>query len=877
MDNISPMMQQYLELKDKYKDSILFFRLGDFYEMFFEDALIASRELEITLTGRDCGLEERAPMCGVPFHVADNYIAKLIDKGYKIAICEQTSVPSESKGIVQRDVVKVITPGTLIDANMLSEKDNNYIMSICMQSEKLGIAFADISTGEFRATELQGNRILDKLIDEITKINPAEIIMNSAIMNEIDIKFLLSTNTNAFVSLYDQNAYRKNKAYKTVTDHFKALTLEGLGLDLHEISICSIGALLEYLKETQKNSLSHMTRLDYYSSEQFMVLDKSIRRNLELTETIRDKRKKGSLLWLLEKTNTAMGARTLKSWITEPLLQTDEIEQRLEMVDDLMKNILYKDDLKTLLKQVYDLERLIGRISYGNTNARDLIALKNSLAVLPDIRRILSCMHAKKIEEIFNQMDPVEEVKNLIENSIEPTPPISIKEGGIINRSYNNELEQLKEIIANGKKWISNLEEQEKSVTGIKSLKIGFNKIFGYYLEVTKSNYDLVPHYYIRKQTLANAERYITPELKEVEFKLLGAEEKAVELEYQLFQEIRDTIKTYTKRIQNTALSLSVLDAIIAFADVSELYKYCKPTINKDGVIQIKNGRHPVVEQTMENNMFISNNTLMDLQNNRFSIITGPNMAGKSTFMRQVALIVLLAQIGCFVPADEAVIGIVDRIFTRVGASDDLAQGQSTFMVEMSELANIINNATADSLIILDEIGRGTSTYDGLSIAWAVIEYISSKELVGARTLFATHYHELTELEGLLNGVKNYSISVKENGENIIFLRKILRGSADQSYGIQVAKLAGVPNLITERAKDILKQLEEHDINNKKKKKVSKTRTEISHQDKQLNLFNYKDDVIISELLKINVLEMTPMEAMNTLYKLVHWVKGDVK
>ena len=875
MENITPMMQQYIELKNQYQDCILFFRLGDFYEMFFEDALLASKELEITLTGRDCGQKERAPMCGVPHHAAESYVSKLIDKGYKVAICEQIEDPSMAKGIVKRDVVKIITPGTLIDAHMLKEKENNYIMSVYFCEEKAGVTFADISTGELRTTELAGDKYIDKLIDEIVKINPAEIIINTLETNKIDLQSLINSSVQSFITLFDQWAYKKSYCIKIISNHFQVITLDGFGLEEHEYSICSTGALLEYLNRTQKSSLSHMTRLEYYTTDQFMILDKSTRKNLELTETIRDKKRKGSLLWLLDKTNTAMGARILKKWIEEPLLHIDEIQMRLDVVEELKNIVLTKEELKTYLKQVYDLERLIGRISYGNANARDLAALKNSLNVMPEIKNLLGSLKTKKIVEIYNQIDPVEEVIQLITASIEDDPPIAVKEGGIIKKAYNHDLDELREIILNGKTWIVNLEDQERKATGIKSLKIGFNKVFGYYLEVTKSNYNLVPDYYIRKQTLANSERYITPDLKEVESKLLGAEDKVIELEYTLFQEIREKIKTFTKRIQKTAMAVAALDALVSFADVSEQYKYCKPIINQGGVMNIKNGRHPVVERMMNANMFINNDTLLDKSDNRFSIITGPNMAGKSTYMRQSALIVLMAQIGCFVPADEAVIGVVDRIFTRVGASDDLAQGHSTFMVEMSELANILNNATAESLIILDEIGRGTSTYDGLSIAWAVVEYISSKDFVGARTMFATHYHELTELEGILQGVKNYSITVKESGEDIIFLRKIVRGRADQSYGIQVARLAGIPNLITDRAKELLKQLEEHDINNKKRRKASIEPTNFSNKEKQLSLFNFQHEFIVSELAKINILKMTPMEAMNTLYKLNQLAKGD--
>ena len=874
MENITPMMRQYLDLKKEYNDCILFFRLGDFYEMFFEDALLGSKELEITLTGRDCGLEERAPMCGVPYHAAEGYIAKLVLKGYKVAICEQVEDPALSKGIVKRDVVKVITPGTIIDAHMLEEKENNYILSAYFEPGMTGITYTDISTGELKTTELLGNKYIEKLIDEIVKISPAEIIVNTFMSNEVDIEALINFNTKSFLTLYDQSGFHYSTASKLITEHFNGSSLDDLGLYTHRASICSTGALLEYLRKTQKNSLSHLKEINFYTTEEYMILDRSTRKNLELTETIRDKKRKGSLLWLLDKTNTAMGARTLKKWIEEPLLNIDEIQLRLDVVEEFIDQLIIKEEVKSLLKNVYDLERLIGRISYGNANARDLIALKNSLKVIPPLLVSLGTLKSKKLNEIVNQIDSVDEVTSLIEGSIDENPPITIKEGSIIKNGYHKDLDELRDIILNGKTWMTTLEENERKATGIKSLKIGYNKIFGYYLDVTKSNLHLVPSYFIRKQTLANSERYITPELKEVEFKLLGAEEKVIELEYQLFNDIRERIKAYTSRIQKTAAAVATLDALISLADISQQYKYCKPRMTLDGTIHIKNGRHPVVERAVQNSMFICNDTLLDTIENRFSIITGPNMAGKSTYMRQVALIVLMAQIGCFVPAEDATIGIVDRIFTRVGASDDLSQGQSTFMVEMSELANIIHNATPSSLVILDEIGRGTSTYDGLSIAWSVVEYMSSTKLLGSRTLFATHYHELTELEGILEGVKNYCITVKESGDSIIFLRKIERGSVDQSYGIQVAKLAGIPDSITGRAKDILRQLEEQDITKKATKEPKQMRNS-PYGENQLSFLNSENDYIIEELRKINVLTMTPMDAMNSLYKFVQYVKGE--
>lgn len=870
MDNLTPMMKQYLNLKEQHKDAILFFRLGDFYEMFFDDALLASKELEITLTGRDCGLKERAPMCGVPYHSVESYIAKLIDRGHKVAICEQVEDPSAAKGIVKRDVVRIITPGTIVDAYMLDEKENNYIMSVYFNTDGAGISFADISTGELKTTQFIGDKFFIRVVDEIAKINPREIIANTLHMDSYDLQAEITSISSPYINVFDDWAFKQEYGIKKIKQNFNVLTLEGFGLQEKSYSIASTGALLEYLQQTQKSSLSHINAIHYYSSEHFMVLDKATRRNLELTETMRDKKRKGSLLWVLDKTNTAMGARTLKRWVEEPLMNVDAIQSRLDAVEELKDNLLMREELKELLKEVYDLERLVVRISYGNANARDLIALKTSLSVLPKVKMLLSATHADALKKIMLRIDVVQEVKELIMQAIVDEPPVSIKEGGIIKNGYHTELDHLREIITNGKSWIADLERKEKDKTGIKSLKIGFNKVFGYYLEVTKSNLNLVPKHYIRKQTLANAERYITPDLKEVESKILGAEDKIFELEYQIFIQIRDEIKKFTKQIQNSAAAIASLDVLLSFAEVSDKFGYSKPIVNTKGCIEIYNGRHPVVERTMELDMFIGNDTLLDCDENRFAIITGPNMAGKSTYMRQVALITLMAQIGCFVPADKAAIGIVDRIFTRVGASDDLAQGQSTFMVEMSELANILNNATKNSLVILDEIGRGTSTYDGLSIAWAVVEYISSREFIGARTLFATHYHELTELEGTLPGVKNYYIAVKENNDHIIFLRKILRGSADQSYGIQVAKLAGISNNVIHRAKQILAKLEENDINKQDIKKDIKNPVDMNlSKEKQINIFDYQETYIISELKKIDILNLTPMEAMNCLYQLI--------
>ncbi|WP_053957292.1 DNA mismatch repair protein MutS [Inediibacterium massiliense] len=877
MTKLTPMMQQYMELKEKYKDCILFFRLGDFYEMFFEDALLASKELEITLTGRDCGMKERAPMCGVPHHSSESYIAKLVDRGFKVAICEQVEDPSQAKGIVKRDVVKIITPGTIIDAHMLEEKQNNYIMSIYIDKNGAGIAYSDVSTGELKTTQFIDEKFFIKLLDEIVKVNPKEIIINTFDCAGVNIEKEISLITSSYMNEFDSWAFEKKYGEQKIKDHFKVASLDGLGLNHKDKSICATGALIEYLQDTQKNALSYINNIEVYATDSFMILDKSTRRNLELTETMRDKKRRGSLLWVLDKTSTAMGARMLRKWIEEPLKEVDSIRARLDGVKSLKDHLMIREELKEALKNVYDLERLVVRISYGNANARDLVNLKSSLGALPKIKDILKDIDASILRKLMNQMYLVEEVRELIHRSIMDEPSLALKEGGIIKDGYDKELDELRDIVRNSKQWIANLENDQKNSTGIKSLKIGFNKVFGYYLEVTKSNLHLVPDYFIRKQTLANAERYITPELKEVESKVLGAEDKIIELEYEIFIRVREEIKRFTKEIQDTAHAVASLDVLLSFAEVSDRFGYVKPVVSDDCEIEICDGRHPVVERTMDVDLFVGNDTLLDGEENRFSIITGPNMAGKSTYMRQVALIVLMAQIGCFVPAQNAKIGIVDRIFTRVGASDDLAQGQSTFMVEMSELANILNQATKNSLIILDEIGRGTSTYDGLSIAWAVVEYISSKDKIGAKTLFATHYHELTELEGIFEGVKNYSISVKENNDDIIFLRKIIRGSIDQSYGIQVAKLAGVRDEVIDRAKEILIQLEENDIHHKKIKtdiEKEEIKTEVvKEEDVQLNFLNEEKNYVIDELKKIDILNLTPMDAMNHLYRLVKLAK----
>ncbi len=879
MDNLTPMMKQYMEIKNKYKEHILFFRLGDFYEMFFEDAEIASKELEIVLTGRSCGLDERASMCGVPYHAADVYIARLVEKGYRVAICEQVEDASKAKGIVKREVVRIITPGTITEPEMLNEKINNYILTLFEDNDGIGIAYADITTGEFKTTELLGRISNKNLINEILKINPSEIVIadNYDLPKELDD--YVKSYSKTIITKYFFKAFKFRNAQDTLIKHFNIYSLDSFGLSEKKYSTIASGALLDYIYETQKVPLIHIDNIDIYGHENYMIIDKFTRKNLELTETIRGNDKKGSLLWVLDKTCTSMGARMLRKWIEEPLMDKEKIMDRLNSVELLNNNIILRDELKEFLGKVYDLERISSKIVYGTINGRDLIALKNSLQVLPEIKNMLRNNKKGTLEYIFSELDVLDDLYRLLEESIMEEPPLTIKEGGIIKSTFCQELMDLRTIINDGKKWIVELESKERKNTGIKSLKINFNRIFGYYIEITKSNIKNAPDTYIRKQTLANSERYIMPELKELENKILGAEEKITALEYDLFIDIRNKILSNVNRILKTAKVISTLDVLQSFAEISSIYRYNKPLIDQGEEIKIIGGRHPVVERVSGEEIFVPNDTVLDGNKNRFYIITGPNMAGKSTYLRQVALIVLLAQIGCFVPADEAYIGIVDRIFTRVGASDDLFQGQSTFMVEMSELSNILHNATNRSLIILDEIGRGTSTYDGLSIAWSAVEYLSDKSSLGSKTLFATHYHELTELEGKLDGVNNYCISVKEEGDNIVFLRKIIRGGAEQSYGIQVAKLAGVPNKVINRAKEILFQLELNDINRKSSDEenifIASTVDE-----KLMDIFDYEYSEIIEELKGIDIINATPMEAMNKLYELVKKVnllQGDIK
>ena len=875
LSQLSPMMRHYMETKKEYPDCILFYRLGDFYEMFFDDALTASKVLEITLTGKECGLPERAPMCGVPYHAVDSYLYRLVQNGYKVAIAEQMEDPKLAKGLVKREVIRVVTPGTITSAQALDETKNNYLMGIVYMDGKYGVSTADITTGEFLVTEVDSGR---ELFDEINKFSPSEIICNNAFyMSGVDIDEL-KNRYNVAVSALDSHFFGDESCRKIQREHFKVGSLSGLGLDDYSTGVIAAGAVMAYMYETQKSTLEHITSITPYCTGQFMIIDTSTRRNLELVETMREKQKRGTLLWVLDKTKTAMGARLLRTWIEQPLIHKEEIIRRQDVVEELNMSYISREELCEYLNPIYDLERLIGRISYKTANPRDLIAFKTSLEMLPHIKRLLGEFRSAVFKELEADLDPLEDLYSLIERAIEDDPPITVRDGGMIKEGFSEEADRLRQAKTEGKDWLAQLESREKEKTGIKNLKIKFNKVFGYYFEVTNSFKSLVPDYFIRKQTLTNAERYTTDELKELEDIIMGAEEKLVSLEYDLFCQVRDEIASQVVRIQKTAKAIAGIDVFCSLSAVASRHNYVKPAINEKGVIQIKNGRHPVVEQMMRDDLFVANDTFLDNGKNRLSVITGPNMAGKSTYMRQVALIVLMAQLGSFVPAQEADIGICDRIFTRVGASDDLASGQSTFMVEMTEVANILRNATKHSLLVLDEIGRGTSTFDGLSIAWAVIEHISNTKLLGAKTLFATHYHELTELEGTIAGVKNYCIAVKEQGDDIVFLRKIVRGGADKSYGIQVAKLAGVPDSVIARAKEIAEELSDNDITSRAKEIAQAGATVTQHKAvpkpdevdmQQLSFFDtVKDDDIVRELEGLELSTMTPIDALNTLYRL---------
>lgn len=887
IEKYSPMMRQYIITKSKYLDCILCYRLGDFFEMFFEDALIASRELELTLTGRDCGLEDRAPMCGIPHHAVDTYIARLVEKGYKVAICEQLEDPKCAKGIVKRDVIKVVTPGTSVDSNFLEEKRNNYIMSIYKESIFFGIAICDISTGDFYASEIKEDNNFSKLLDEISRYNPSELVINKMMEESKEELKIINSRFNSYISTeseeienevvvataensvaYSNSTNNVSSTFsnntKKLKDEIEIIDKDNKNVDISQkmFAVCAINGLIDYIEKTQKQIPQNLNRIIFYEPVKYMMLDINARRNLEITEKMRDKSKKGTLLWVLDKTNTSMGGRLIRRWINDPLVDVNDINNRLNAVKELKEKNILRDDIIIALKNVYDIERLAGKISYGTANARDLISLKNSVSQLPELKTALSKAESPLLKELYNSLDTLEDIYTLINNSIADDPPITIKDGGIIKKGYDENIDKLIDIATNGQKWLIDVEAKEKEATGIKNLKIGYNKVFGYYIEVSKSFVKNVPQdRYIRKQTLTTGERYITEELKNMENEILGAREKVVNLEYDTFVKIREKIENNSKRLQLSANIVAKVDVLCSFAVVAIDMNYCMPTVNNSDVIDIKEGRHPVIEKILERGSFVQNDAYLDQGENRLNIITGPNMAGKSTYMRQVALITLMAQIGSFVPATVANIGVVDKIFTRVGASDDLSMGESTFMVEMSEVATILKNATEKSLVILDEIGRGTSTYDGLSIAWAVSEKINKMKV---KTLFATHYHELTDLENKLEGTKNYHIAVKERGEDIIFLRKIVEGGTDESYGVHVAKLAGVPNDVTKRANDILKTLERKSILRNEKQ----TKSEKEEEQGQLSMYNYKLAEIAHQLDLVKLESVTPIEALNILSKI---------
>ena len=857
---LSPMMEQYMKIKEEYKDCILFFRLGDFYEMFFDDAILASKELELTLTGKSCGQEERAPMCGVPFHAADSYIAKLVEKGYKVAICEQTEDPAQAKGIVKREVIQVVTPGTLTSGTMLSEKENNYLAAVSADSKAMSVAYCDVSTGELYLTEYRGKDLYSSILNELVKIKAREIICSeefASIYSMDEIKHI----TEAYINVLSDEFFSPKGAEDAIKSHFNCISLTGLGLDFRPRAALALGALLSYLMETQKHSLTHITHINHYEIGTHMALDKATIRNLEITETLYEKKVQGSLLGILDKTHTAMGSRKMRQWLREPLNSASEINLRLGGVEELYENLLMRNNIKENLKHIYDFERLAGRIACGNANGKDLIALRNSIAVLPEIKSELGTAHSEILNDINDEIDCLSDIYDIIDRAISEEPPFTIKEGGLIKAGYSEELDNLKFSIKDGKAWISNLENSERERTGIKNLKVGYNRVFGYYLEVTRSYYDLIPENYIRKQTLANAERFITPELKEMENLVLNAETKINQMEYELFTQVRTFIQGYIEVIQKTSAAISTLDVLTSFAHVSEKLGYVKPIIDDSMEIEIVKGRHPVIEQTVTNGLFVSNDTYLNNNDSSMLLITGPNMAGKSTYMRQTALIVLMAQAGCFVPCERAKIGVVDRIFTRIGASDNLAQGQSTFFVEMSELAYILNNAQSRSLIILDEIGRGTSTYDGLSIAWAAVEHLCNKN-THIRTLFATHYHELTVLEEQIHGVKNLNVDVAEQNGNIVFLHKIVEGSASRSYGIHVAKLAGIPRTLLERAQQKLSELESGSGN------IPAAYSAPAKFEEPAQLSFFAPDPVAEKIKALNLMEITPSQAIKILEEL---------
>ncbi len=877
-EKLTPMMSQYLETRREYPDCILFYRLGDFYEMFFDDAVTVSKELDLTLTGKSCGLDERAPMCGVPFHAVDNYLTQLVEKGYKVAICEQVEDPKLAKGLVKREVTRVVTPGTNLSPAAMEESKNRFLMCIFSMQDKAGVAFCDISTGEFFLTEDEPS----SLSDEIQKLTPVEIICNETLL--ISDPGLKELKERLGIALFELGSwyFDHDECEKILLKHFRVSSCVALGITDFPAGMAAAGALLRYLYETQKIPLHHISALHPYTGSRYMLLDSSTRRNLELCETMREKQKRGTLFWVLDKTKTAMGARMLRTDIEQPLVDADGINKRLDAVDELYRRAVDRDEIREYLNAIYDLERLLAKVSYHSVNPRDMIALRNSLKMLPAVKEVLSGMESVGLAELYEELDGLKDICDAIDEAIVEEPPVTIREGGMIKEGYDPDIDRLRHAKTEGKSWLAGLEEEERERTGIKNLKVRYNKVFGYYLEVTNSYKDMVPDDYMRKQTLANAERYITPRLKELEDMILNAEDKLTTLEYDAYCALRDRIESQLLRVQKSARIIARLDVYASLAYVAEQNHYVRPLLNTKGIIDIKGGRHPVVERMIPGDMFIDNDTYLDNKKHSISIITGPNMAGKSTYMRQVALIALMFQMGSFVPAKEASLCVVDRIFTRVGASDDLASGQSTFMIEMNEVANILKNATADSLLILDEIGRGTSTFDGLSIAWAVIEHISNKKLLGAKTLFATHYHELTELEGKMDNVNNYCIAVKEKGDDIVFLRKIIKGGADKSYGIQVAKLAGVPDSVCDRAAQIVMQLLDNDISARIQEiaiPASGKKTEVhTYDDVELGQMSFldtnPDEDILKELSELEITTLTPLEALNTLYHLQSRLKN---
>ena len=869
MANLSPMMQQYFEIKKQYPNTILFFRLGDFYEMFYDDAVLASRELDLTLTGRDCGQPERAPMCGVPFHSYETYVAKLVAKGYKVAICEQLEDPALAKGLVKRDIIRVITPGTVLESSMLDETRNNYICSICLERDSAGVCFADISTGELHATEVSGEELTEKLENELSRYSPKEILINQNTLELKQLADFIRQRLSASLELLDDVDYSQDACMPLVLEQFRAENAEALGLSGKPEIVGAVGALICYLKRTERTGMERMDKIGLYNGAQYMRLDRNTRRNLELLETMRNKEKRGSLLWVLDRTRTAMGKRMIRSWVEQPLLSPAQISRRLNAVEELTGDSILRDSLAEQLTGVHDLERLMTRIVYGSANARELKSLSSALGRIPGLKKLMKDAKSDLLSGIFRDIDDLGDVFQLIESAVVDEPPFSVREGGMIRPGYSGELDLLKGDMSDGRGVVARIEAQERERTGIPKLKVGYNRVFGYYIEISNAYRDQAPPEYIRKQTLTNCERFITPELKELEGRILGAHERSVQLEYQLFDALRKKVAQEMNRVQTTAHAVAQLDVLLSFAQVSVDRGYTRPVVNLDGKIVLKESRHPVVEVLLDN-PFVPNDALFDRDENRVAIITGPNMAGKSTYMRQIALIVVMAQIGCFVPASYAEIGITDAIFTRVGASDDLASGQSTFMVEMKEVADIVKNATSDSLLILDEIGRGTSTFDGMSIARAVLEYVADKRALGAKTLFATHYHELTELESLLPGVKNYNIAVKKRGDDITFLRRIVRGGADDSYGIEVAKLAGVPDRIISRAKQILSRLDEG-------REVSAPKGRAAKEDDgmQIALTPPNETEIMEKLRSLDVNTLTPIECMNELFTLSRLAKKD--